>query len=104
MNEDNLYAAGSDDFRGYVWKIPSATQLMEQRQKFSADEWSTSNLGRIGKIENKNVHHLTRAMLNITSANTYSLYRQQEKINGGTRRNRDSSLLVDRSVQSPTTL
>lgn len=53
MDEDNLYAAGSDDFRGYLWKIPPTTQLMEQRQKFSAEEWPTSNSGRIGKIENK---------------------------------------------------
>ncbi len=53
MDEDNLYAAGSDNFRGYVWKIPPTTLLMEQRQKFSAEEWLTSHSGRIGKIENK---------------------------------------------------
>lgn len=36
---DDLYAAGSDDFRGYVWKIPPLSVLEEQRKVFSANEW-----------------------------------------------------------------
>lgn len=46
---DNLYAAGSDDFRGYVWKIPPLQELKEQREKYSAEEWVSSNSERIGK-------------------------------------------------------
>jgi len=39
MNEDILYGAGSDDFRGYVWKIPELSTLLGVRQEISADEW-----------------------------------------------------------------
>ncbi|KAL4081255.1 WD40 repeat-like protein [Scleroderma citrinum] len=39
MSEDVLYAAGSDDFRGYVWQIPEARVLMGLRQEVSVDEW-----------------------------------------------------------------
>ncbi|PFH53402.1 hypothetical protein AMATHDRAFT_55347 [Amanita thiersii Skay4041] len=36
---DNLYAAGSDDFRGYVWKLPPIEELLAQRLIVSASEW-----------------------------------------------------------------
>lgn len=39
MSEDVLYAAGSDDFRGYVWQVPETGVLMSLRQEISADEW-----------------------------------------------------------------
>ncbi|KAG9315850.1 WD40-repeat-containing domain protein [Chiua virens] len=39
MNEDILYGAGSDDFRGYVWKIPEFSTLSGLRQEINADEW-----------------------------------------------------------------
>lgn len=39
MNEDILYGAGSDDFRGYVWKIPELSTLLGLRQVINADEW-----------------------------------------------------------------
>lgn len=39
MSEDVLYAAGSDDFRGYVWQVPETRVLMGLRQEISADEW-----------------------------------------------------------------
>ena len=39
MNEDILYGAGSDDFRGYVWKIPELSTLLGFRREISADEW-----------------------------------------------------------------
>ncbi|KIM54494.1 hypothetical protein SCLCIDRAFT_136752 [Scleroderma citrinum Foug A] len=39
MSEDVLYAAGSDDFRGYVWQVPETGVLMGLRQEISADEW-----------------------------------------------------------------
>jgi len=39
VNEDILYGAGSDDFRGYVWKIPELSTLLGFRREISADEW-----------------------------------------------------------------
>jgi len=39
MNEDILYGAGSDDFRGYVWRIPELSTLLGLRQEINADEW-----------------------------------------------------------------
>ncbi|KAF8555753.1 WD40 repeat-like protein [Imleria badia] len=39
VNEDILYGAGSDDFRGYVWKIPDLSTLLGLRQEINADEW-----------------------------------------------------------------
>lgn len=39
MNEDIFYGAGSDDFRGYVWKIPELSTLLGSRQEINADEW-----------------------------------------------------------------
>ena len=39
LKTDDLYGSGSDDFRGYVWKIPPLSVLEEQRRVFSANEW-----------------------------------------------------------------
>ncbi|KIJ62541.1 hypothetical protein HYDPIDRAFT_30150 [Hydnomerulius pinastri MD-312] len=39
MNEDVLYGAGSDDFRGYVWKIPELSVLAGLRRKIKVNEW-----------------------------------------------------------------
>ncbi|KAF8133718.1 WD40 repeat-like protein [Boletus edulis] len=39
MNEDILYGAGSDDFRGYVWRIPELSTLLGLRQEINVDEW-----------------------------------------------------------------
>ncbi|KZP18586.1 WD40 repeat-like protein [Athelia psychrophila] len=36
LSTDSYYAAGSDDFLGYVWKIPDPAQLLEERRVFSA--------------------------------------------------------------------
>ncbi|KAI6020658.1 WD40 repeat-like protein [Pisolithus microcarpus] len=41
ISEDILYAAGSDDFRGYVWEIPDATTLAGLRQEIPTEEWYT---------------------------------------------------------------
>lgn len=43
LETDILYAAGSDDFRGYVWKIPPLSVLEEQRKIFSVNEWEDRN-------------------------------------------------------------
>jgi len=40
------YVAGSDDFRGYGWKIPPIDTLKAQRQVMDADTWKgTDNVG-----------------------------------------------------------
>ncbi|KAI5985700.1 WD40 repeat-like protein [Pisolithus marmoratus] len=41
VGEDVLYAAGSDDFRGYVWQIPETTILTSLREEIPAEEWYT---------------------------------------------------------------
>ena len=33
------YASGSDDFRGYLWKIPALETLENERQIIGADDW-----------------------------------------------------------------
>ena len=39
LDDDGYYSAGSDDFRAYVWKIPSTTDLLESRQVIPATDW-----------------------------------------------------------------
>lgn len=39
MASDAYYGAGSDDFRGYVWKIPETPMLLEQRREIGAERW-----------------------------------------------------------------
>ncbi|TRM60627.1 WD40-repeat-containing domain protein [Schizophyllum amplum] len=34
----NYYAAGSDDFRGYVWRLPSLAELLERRTEVPRNE------------------------------------------------------------------
>ncbi|OJA17775.1 hypothetical protein AZE42_04874 [Rhizopogon vesiculosus] len=41
MDEDNMYAAGSDVFRGYVWKIPPLSTLQGLRKEITAHDWYT---------------------------------------------------------------
>ncbi|KAF8630849.1 hypothetical protein AX17_005208 [Amanita inopinata Kibby_2008] len=43
MESDDLYVAGSDDFRGYVWNIPPVSELVESRQIISASEWESDS-------------------------------------------------------------
>ncbi|KAI0661984.1 WD40 repeat-like protein [Cubamyces menziesii] len=38
-DQDMYYAHGSDDFRTYLWKIPSESALLEQRAVVSPFEW-----------------------------------------------------------------
>lgn len=40
LDNDELYSAGSEDFRAYVWKIPGLSELAEQRIEISSDEWA----------------------------------------------------------------
>ncbi|KAI9507367.1 WD40 repeat-like protein [Russula earlei] len=37
---ETYYSSGSEDFRGYLWQIPSLTTLENERHVISADDWS----------------------------------------------------------------
>lgn len=51
LETDDLYVAGSDDFRGYVWKIPPLAVLEEQRKILSVSEWEIyPSLTEIGEL------------------------------------------------------
>lgn len=39
LDGDEYYSAGSDDFRAYVWKIPSTETLLEARETLSSEDW-----------------------------------------------------------------
>lgn len=39
LSSDELYSTGSEDFRGYVWKIPNLSELMEKRIEVSYEGW-----------------------------------------------------------------
>jgi len=39
LTSDAYYGAGSDDFRGYVWKIPETQMLLEQRKEIDVGRW-----------------------------------------------------------------
>ncbi|KAF9779652.1 WD40 repeat-like protein [Thelephora terrestris] len=39
LTSDAYYGAGSDDFRGYVWKIPETAMLLERRREIDVDSW-----------------------------------------------------------------
>ena len=41
MDSDKYYAQGSDDFRTYIWKIPSNTELLQDRKEVDFFEWGT---------------------------------------------------------------
>ncbi|KAG5734664.1 DDB1- and CUL4-associated factor 5, partial [Termitomyces sp. T112] len=40
---DEFYCAGSEDFRGYMWKVPSVDQLVNQRIEVSAEDWASKS-------------------------------------------------------------
>ncbi|KAI0043947.1 WD40 repeat-like protein [Auriscalpium vulgare] len=46
---DGYFSSGSDDFRGYLWKIPPLEELKRMRETVSADEWV------VGEVESKAV-------------------------------------------------
>ncbi|KXN81788.1 DDB1- and CUL4-associated factor 5 [Leucoagaricus sp. SymC.cos] len=43
LDSDEFYAAGSDDFRGYVWRLPPTSELVSQRREFSPTDWQTQD-------------------------------------------------------------
>lgn len=44
MATDEYFSAGSDDFRGYVWKLPDAAEITQRREKVCADNWAVHDL------------------------------------------------------------
>ncbi|KAG6809995.1 hypothetical protein H0H92_013777 [Tricholoma furcatifolium] len=43
LDSGDFFSAGSDDFRGHVWKIPSIERLTGERIELSADDWMTQD-------------------------------------------------------------
>ncbi|OCH92640.1 WD40 repeat-like protein [Obba rivulosa] len=39
---DEYYSAGSDDFRAYIWELPSLSTLLERRETIEFEKWSTA--------------------------------------------------------------
>lgn len=54
LETDDLYGCGSDDFRGYVWKIPPLSVLKERRKEFSINEWENYQplIAEVGELFN----------------------------------------------------
>lgn len=50
LDDDDLYAAGSDDFRCYIWKLPSMSQLLNQREIISEHDWNSSERLETGEV------------------------------------------------------
>lgn len=50
LTSDVYYGAGSDDFRGYVWKIPETPVLLEQRKEIDVDHWVLEGDETIGAL------------------------------------------------------
>lgn len=48
LTSDAYYGAGSDDFRGYVWKVPETSILLEQRREIGVDRWPLEGDGIVG--------------------------------------------------------
>ncbi|KAJ8691284.1 hypothetical protein PTI98_010872 [Pleurotus ostreatus] len=41
LETDGFYSAGSDDFRGYIWKVPNIAHLVNQRRRIGEREWDS---------------------------------------------------------------
>ncbi|KAJ3934281.1 MAG: WD40 repeat-like protein [Lentinula lateritia] len=52
ISDDDYYLGGSDDFCGYLWKIPPVEQLMAQREEIPAHEWRLDGSNIVGFTEN----------------------------------------------------
>jgi len=48
LDRDQYYSAPSDDFHGYMWKLPDLADLAERRTEISASEWADQSPGTIG--------------------------------------------------------
>ncbi|KAG8959868.1 hypothetical protein FRC00_001179 [Tulasnella sp. 408] len=44
------YTAGSEDFRAYIWKVPPAQQLKEQRRPMTTEEWLSGRSGETSGV------------------------------------------------------
>ncbi|KIP10171.1 hypothetical protein PHLGIDRAFT_28569 [Phlebiopsis gigantea 11061_1 CR5-6] len=52
--DDGYYAAGSDDFRAYIWKLPPITALVHEREVVTAQQWTSVEIGTIGFASHMN--------------------------------------------------
>ncbi|KAK7028151.1 hypothetical protein VNI00_014966 [Paramarasmius palmivorus] len=49
---DLYYCAGSDNFCGYLWKIPPAEELVEKRAVLMSNNWQLEGCNTVGFTEN----------------------------------------------------
>ena len=48
-NDEEYYAAGSDDFCAYLWRIPSVGDLKAAREISQAEQWYSEKSDEIGR-------------------------------------------------------
>ncbi|GAW01119.1 WD40 repeat-like protein [Lentinula edodes] len=68
ISDDDYYLGGSDDFCGYLWKIPPVEQLMAQREEIPAHEWRLDGSNIVGFTENADSSKFIPTELSIPSA------------------------------------
>ncbi|KAJ3731186.1 WD40 repeat-like protein [Lentinula guzmanii] len=51
ISDVDYYCGGSDDFCGYLWKIPSVERLIAQREEISVSEWRLDISSTVGFTE-----------------------------------------------------
>ena len=90
MSSDAYYGAGSDDFRGYVWRIPETQVLLEQRREVDAGEWLLEEGETVGTLREcrylvAEPHHRSLAFAKSAGGTRYlpaSLSRPLFRLNG----------------------
>ncbi|KAJ7601190.1 WD40 repeat-like protein [Mycena floridula] len=50
---DGIYCTGSDDFRGYIWRIPNVEELKVARREIKACDWPEAGSGDIGYTDGR---------------------------------------------------
>jgi WD repeat-containing protein 22 len=48
---EEYYCAGSDDFRAYIWKLPSSEKLLSLRKQVDSGQWSHENSGQLAFLD-----------------------------------------------------